>query len=62
MHAESVAFLDAALKAEKANHNEGVKNAIVTDHGPTFQHYPTKYIGSILDEARNRLSYLHEPI
>jgi predicted phosphohydrolase len=51
MHTDSIAFLDAALKAEKTDHPKGVKNVIVTHHVPTFQHYPSKYIGSVLNEA-----------
>jgi predicted phosphohydrolase len=51
MHAESVAYLEATFKAEKANETNGIKNVIVTHHVPTFQHYPAKYAGSILNEA-----------
>jgi len=51
MHAESVAYLEAAFKTEKANETNGIKNVIVTHHVPTFQHYPAKYVGSILNEA-----------
>jgi hypothetical protein len=51
MHAESVAFLDTTLRAEKTNQTNGINNIIVTHHVPTFKHYPPKYTGSILNEA-----------
>jgi predicted phosphohydrolase len=51
MYAESVAFLGAALNTEKTGQIKEIKNIIITHHVPTYQHYPAKYIGSILNEA-----------
>jgi predicted phosphohydrolase len=51
MHAESLAFLQAALHPDPGINGEGKKNVIVTHHVPTFQHYPPKYLGNFLNEA-----------
>jgi len=50
MHSESLAFLDAALKAKNTK-DSIVRNIIVSHHVPTFQHYPREYLGSVLNEA-----------
>ncbi|MVN90495.1 metallophosphoesterase [Mucilaginibacter aquatilis] len=48
MHADAVSFLEAAFNCSLLSNQ---KSIVVSHHVPTFQHYPSKYRGSVLNEA-----------
>jgi len=46
LHVDSMEFLQAEL-----NNKHSGKTIVVTHHVPTFQNYPAKYKGDVLNEA-----------
>jgi len=48
MHTDAVTFLESALKDTEG---DGKTDVVITHHVPTFQHYPSQYKDSPINQA-----------